>query len=249
MVTMFVDRLNHGTAFASTAVMRNVLAIVGGLLFVSASACSGGNQSVKPDEMSAEQHKKEAERERQVARGERAAYRPEAERQVVIPDRGLLAGDPVTVYNPTEDHLYAAAMHEKHAAQHAAAADFLRTFEEGECKSVPSNVRAACPLLGPVVSINDVRGGVVARFRSAEEAGTVAGRMRCHYAYARYRGFAENAACPLYVRGIDVKIGRDPTTVEIVSPDPGVEREIRLRSREEAIYAKDHAANAAIRRE
>jgi hypothetical protein len=189
---------------------------------------------VKPDAMSAEQHREEAERERNLAREHRDNYRPGAERPVALPVRGLSGPD----YNPTEDQLSDAKAHEKHAHEHEAAAQYLEKFEEGECKNLPSSTRPACPLLGPVSEIKDIPGGIRVRLTSAARVDDTVAHMRCHYAYARARGFADVATCPLYVRGIQIVRGRDPATVDITAPDAAGERQVRVRSREEAVFEK-----------
>jgi hypothetical protein len=209
--------------------------LVGLILFVS--TCGAGRQTVKPDDMSAEQHGREAQHERLQAREQQDSYHPEADRPIPVPDKGYLFSLPV--YNPTEGHLFEAKAHEKHARQHEAAARYLQKFEEGECGDFPSSTRAACPLLGPVSEIVDIPGGIRVRLTSGTRADAVVAHMHCHYAFARARAFAENASCPLYVRGIQIKRGRDPTTVEIVAPDAAGESEVRARSREEAVFDKD----------
>jgi hypothetical protein len=62
--------------------------------------------------------------------------------------------------------------------------------------------------------------------------------MRCHYAYARARGFEEATSCPLYMRGIDIKQAKDPLAIEITTATPDQVAELRTRSREEAVYAR-----------
>jgi hypothetical protein len=199
------------------------------------TTCGNGRQAVKPDEMSADQHRQEAQRERRLAREERDQYRPEADRDTPG-DKGDLF--PQSVYNPTTSHFVQAQAHENHARQHEAAARYLQKFEEGECRKFPPSTRAACPLLGPVSALEDIPGGVRVRLASGTRADAVVAHMRCHYAYARARAFAENVSCPLYVRGIEIRQGHDPGSVEIVSPDADVQREIRARSREEAVFER-----------
>ena len=65
--------------------------------------------------------------------------------------------------------------------------------------------------------------------------------MRCHYAYARTRGFEEATTCPLYLRGIDIKPAKDPLAIEITTADAAQVGELRARSREEAVYARRSA--------
>jgi hypothetical protein len=214
--------------------MRRPLVALLGLSMLA--TCGAGSQAVKPDEMSAGAHRQEATHERQLATAERNKYHPEDDRPIGGDKLGFGAST-----NPTEGHLATAAQHEKHARQHEAAARALEKFEEGECGKVPAATRAACPLLGPVKSLEDIPGGVRARLVPGTPVDLVVARMRCHYAFARARGFSENVTCPIYIRGIEIKRGSDPDAIEIVSPDPSVAREVRARAREEAVLGKPSA--------
>jgi hypothetical protein len=123
----------------------------------------------------------------------------------------------------------------KHQADHELAGTTLATFEATACEGVPRSARAACPLLGPAVAIDDVPGGVRVTFTPTVHVEAALAAMRCHLAYASAHGWGANAGCPLYVPGIEVRAGGDPRTIEIVSANPSVTAEIRRRSREEAI--------------
>ena len=94
-------------------------------------------------------------------------------------------------------------------------------------------------------SIEDIPNGVRVRLVSGTQVEAVVAHMRCHYAFARARAFAENATCPLYVRGIEISPGREPGTVEIVSRDGSAVSEVRARSREEALFDKRGATVGA----
>jgi hypothetical protein len=61
--------------------------------------------------------------------------------------------------------------------------------------------------------------------------------MRCHYAYARARAFEDAVSCPLYVRGIEIKRATDPLAIEITTADWQRVDDLRVRSREEAVFA------------
>jgi hypothetical protein len=185
--------------------------------------------------MSADSHRAEATQERRLAKDERAQYHPPPERPIAG-DKGELGTVPAN--DPTEGHLFAAQSHENHARQHEAAARSLQKFEEGECGKLPASTRASCPLLGPVSRLEDIPGGVRVWLAPGARTDAVVAQMRCHFAYARARGFSENVSCPLYVRGIEIKKGRAPETIELTSPDAAVAREVRLRSREEATPEK-----------
>lgn len=197
------------------------------------ATCGGGNQAVKPDDMSAGQHRQQALQERQLAGIERNKYRPEDDRPIAGGK-----GDLEAATNPTEGHLAIAAQHEKHARQHEAAARTLEKFEQDECGKLPSATRAACPLVGPVRSLDDIPGGVRVSLVPGSPVDAIVSHMRCHYAFARARGFSENVTCPLYIQGIEIKRGSVPDSIEIVSPNPTVEQTLRARAREEVVFAK-----------
>jgi hypothetical protein len=59
--------------------------------------------------------------------------------------------------------------------------------------------------------------------------------MRCHYAYAQARGFAENVSCPLYMPGLEIKQS-GATAAEITIRDKARVEDLRARSREEAAF-------------
>jgi len=126
----------------------------------------------------------------------------------------------------------------EHARRHAAAAAFLEQFEDDACGGVPPSERAACPLLGPLVGLEDIPGGVRATFANASRVHGAIAEMRCHYAFARARHFEESVGCPLYVRGIEIRRGLDPRSVEIVARDEPTVRLIRARSRAQAILVR-----------
>jgi hypothetical protein len=200
-------------------------------------SCADTAPAVKPDEMSAARHREEAAREATIASREGNLYRPEAARPSPFGDplgKDYLYSPPL--YNPTEGHLAEAEKHSQHARQHEAAAAYLERFEEVECRDFPPGSRAACPLLGPVVRIDDVPGGVRVQFKQGTRVDAVIAHMRCHYSFARARAFEEAAGCPLYLRGIEIRSALDPMAVEIVSADPKVASNIRARSREEAVF-------------
>ena len=88
------------------------------------------------------------------------------------PPPGRPAADP-DGYDWNAERRRDAERRREHARQHAAAAEFLEQFEDRECRHVPAASRAACPLLGPVVRIDDVPGGIRATFADAKRVPTV----------------------------------------------------------------------------
>jgi hypothetical protein len=209
-------------------------------LVLALASCAGNGQSVRPDDMSAARHHDEARREELAAHRETDLYDP----GVVPPSlRHEPTGDDwlhtVPVYGLTERHLAKAEEHREHARQHEAAAQFLERSEEVACREIAPAERAACPLLGPVVAITDIGGGVRVRFQEGTRVEALFARMRCHYAFARARAFVPDVACPLYVRGIDIQRAVDPMAIDITAESRAVAREIRARSRDEALYVSD----------
>ncbi len=82
------------------------------VLLAVLAACAG---TVKPDEMSADSHRREADHERQVARTHLDQYQPGAEVAIIVPTQtGADATSvfyPVVIYNPTQWHLDEAERH------------------------------------------------------------------------------------------------------------------------------------------
>lgn len=185
-----------------------------------------GHELVRADDMSATQHRLEAQREAAAAAGNEASSHPAAP----VADPGG--------YDWYAEKRRDAEGRREHARQHAAAAEFLEQFEARECRHIPAASRAACPLLGPVIRIDDVPGGIRATFADARRVPTAIAEMRCHYAYARSRHFDKAIGCPLYVQGVEVRQGLDPRVIEIVSRDEKISRSIRERGRQQAIFSR-----------
>lgn len=216
-------------------------------LFIAATAggCGTGKQTVKPDDMSAAQHHDEAARENAFANQHTNEYAPRAAVPSPFrPAEGAAANDylfPLAAYNPTEVQLQRAEEHRAHAKEHEKAAQALERFEAAECLNLPPSTRAACPLLGPATRVDDITGGVRVWFAQGTRVDAVLAHMRCHYAYARARGFSEATSCPLYMRGVDIKQGKDPLAIEITIVDADRVAELRALSREEAVLARRSA--------
>jgi hypothetical protein len=192
-------------------------------LLVVVSGCAG-QALVRADDMSAADHRRAAEQAETRASRETRAYDGNA--SPAFPDG----------YDPKENHRHSADESREHARQHTAAAAFLEQFEDAQCAGVSPSSRAACPLLGPLVRLDDVPGGVRATFASPARARAAIAEMRCHYAFARARHFDEQVGCPLYVTGIDVRSGLDPRSAEIVAKDEKTARLIRELSRTQAVF-------------
>ncbi len=199
-----------------------------------AAACAASPAAVKPDEMSAGAHRQEAARERMLAEEDYARYQPRASApipQVPQPDGPRMYPLDLYRYNPTERAIGEAEQHLRHAREHEAAARALEQYEEADCGRLPPKVRAACPVLGPVQSVEELPDGVRIHLPPGAPRDTVLAHMRCHLAFARARGFGGVADCPLYMRGVEIAAGADAGAIELRSGDAETARQIRLRSR------------------
>ena len=207
--------------------------IVALIVLGAATSCS---HSVRPDEMSAEGHRQEAAKVSEQA--STTASTPPAPPPNLGQNPG---GDPQGYYSPVNSETATAEQAAKaqrlaaHARQHLKAAAALEASEDAECQSTPRAERAACPLMGPATSIENIPQGVRVRFTSVAPVDRILKNMRCHLAFSRSRGFDEVAGCPLYVRGIQIAQGPDASTIDIVSKDPKVATEIRARAPQEVI--------------
>jgi hypothetical protein len=199
--------------------------------------CAAREPNVKPTDMSAAEHRAEAQHQEKLARQDDAQYRPSAARVVALAPPGDATGVafPVEVYNPTEGFLAKADEHRAHAAEHERAAAALERFEEGECKAFPERTRAACPLLGPVTKIDDTDRGVRVTLAPGTRVDAVVAHMRCHYAYAKAHGFDERVSCPLYMPGVEITQAGG-AAVEIKVRNRAQVAELRARAREEAVF-------------
>ena len=211
-----------GTAIATIGPMRfGAVAFSPAVLLLAGCA---SQELVRADEMSATQHRLEAQRET-------AAVPKEGDAGPAAP-----AAEPGG-YDWNAERRGDAERRREHARQHEAAAEFLEHFEDQACRHVPASSRAACPLLGPVTRLDDVPGGLRATFTSKTRAAAALAEMRCHQAYARARHFDEAIACALYVGDIEIRQAIDPRAIEIVSPHEKTVRLIRERGRQQAVFA------------
>jgi uncharacterized spore protein YtfJ len=192
------------------------------------TAC--GSAGVRPDEMSAQAHRQEAayERHTAAARERRAAEQPQGSTPPFDPYSPSQMG-----LDPAEKLRWEAESRRAHALQHEAAARELERFEAEECKGIEPRARGACPVLGPVISLRDIPAGVRIELASSGDISGVVALMRCHLAYAESRGFEEvAAACPLYIRGIQIRASADGMALEIIGGTERLVKEIRRLSRE-----------------
>jgi hypothetical protein len=197
-------------------------------LLASLLTLSCAHTQVRPDDMSADSHRREATRLDDAARQELDAYQPNA---ITGVDTKVPLSYPMDIYNPTSYHLDEAARLTAHAREHLAAAAELERFEDQECRDFPAQTRAACPLLGPIVARRDLPDGVVLELSSSIDTTALVAHMRCHLAYARTRAFEGVPDCPLYLRGVRVDRA-GPHSIVIVADDPKTAGRIRADAEE-----------------
>ncbi len=221
--------------------MRSLTKIAIVSLIGAGTGCGQSSQAVKAPDQSADSYHQQAARESAASRREFVAASG-----APAPNLNASGGNnpqgyyfDLNVYNTRDQHLARARELSEHARQHEALAAKLEAFEETECKEFPPATRAACPLLGPVKTLVDTPNGVKVEFTPGTRVDAVVAHMRCHLAFAQARGFdSSSAACPLYIRGIEIRPGADPNVIEVVSGDPRVAHEIQARSRAEAVLVR-----------
>ena len=210
-------------------------------LFGLVFGCGESNQAVRPNDTSAEAQRQQAQKESAASDRElRAANAPLPPPNMAFNGGGNPQGYyyDLNVYNARNGHLARAQELSEHARQHEAAAASLEKFEDAECKQFPPATRSACPFLGPVTQITDLPNGVRVQLASGARADAVLAHMRCHLAFAEARGFGAAASCPLYIKGIEIRAGNEPSSIEIVSRDAKVAEQVRMRAHEEAVLVR-----------
>lgn len=118
------------------------------VILVALAACASPAKTVRLDEMSAEDHRREAARERARADDDYARYHPTT--VMTTPGAagpGEMRQMPIDMFpfNPTGNALRQAEAHLRHAREHDAAAGLLEHYENVECGNLSAKARAACP--------------------------------------------------------------------------------------------------------
>jgi hypothetical protein len=203
------------------------------LLAVLSIGCGTAGLAVNPDETSVDGHRVEAARERAAAAHEITSL-PAMERGDPAPRPAWQAASTTDLDSPAAR----AQRRLAHAAAHEEAAELLERFEANECRGVPGRERAACPILGPVRAVVEIPGGVRVELTPAADVAAVVARMRCHYAFARARGFTRDAAaCPLYLAGIRISRASEAQAVDIIARSARQADELRGRVLQEVVPA------------
>lgn len=173
----------------------------------------GGTPGTKPDDMSVEEHQKMAKAEAEKARAHGAKHDPNAVqvRRAGSVGRvgGVELGDSVDIdweeYNPTEWHGNEEEKHIKHAQDHLRAAEVLERFESAQCTALAPKIRTFCPLMGPVIKVEDIEGGARFTFKPKVNMEKITAHVKCHLAYGRAHGHTGMQHCPLYLRDLTAK--------------------------------------------
>lgn len=195
------------------------------LTLVVASSCA--TTGARPDDMSAQGHRRAAEQHSSEANEHAAEYDPNA--SDLDYENGDLDYDfGEVVYNPTAHHRGAAQRHQRHSEDHLAAAQALEQFEEGECASFPPTTRAVCPLLGQVASIEEIGNGSRVHLATGVNTDATAAHIRCHLAYARSQGREGMDRCPLYLQGVQSRKSGE-SAVDLTVDDDSLLGELRQR--------------------
>ena len=211
----------------------------------TALGCSWLGPGTRPDDMSAEAHRREAEGHARWEAEHMRGYDPEARVRhgtpappgVVLPRPRYDYRDTdlyfeVREYNPTEVHRDRAKGHGKLAREHEHAARVLEEFEEAQCQAFPKETRGVCPLVAQVESLENVFGGVRVRLMGGANVNAALTHMRCHQAFARARGREGMDSCPLYMAGVWLERVGSTRDVDLLALDPDEVGELRRRARE-----------------
>jgi hypothetical protein len=217
--------------------------VLAGIVLVAACATTSSTGPASSDDLSAAEHRKIATAER--ARADDAYARWEPGSRVPLPTTPGSTTDaprmfPIDLfpYNPTDRALADAEWHLRHAREHEAAAAALEGFEDAQCREIPAKARAACPLLGPVATIDDRLDGVRITFATDADVDAIVAHMRCHLAFARAKGFGDAGDCPLYMRGVEINVAIGGRAIDVTSGDAYVARQIQIRSRQTSSFER-----------
>lgn len=146
--------------------------------------------------------------------------------------REAAAADMATAksYEPSPANLAEADRKMTSAFGHLHAAQKLENFQNDACFGISEPIRISCPLLAPhLARVEELAGGVVLHFKSAQMTRTLGIQMQCHLAFAMANNF-ERTPCPLYLRGISITLVSDKA-IGVGSSDPAIARELREAAR------------------
>ena len=201
-------------------------------VLMGAGGCASQAPGTQPDDMSASEHKRHAEKHEQKSQKHQDKYDPKArssyEKAPLDPTTDIYI---IETYNPTERHKSHAKQHQRHADQHQQAAQKLLSYEEKHCAKFPETTRSTCPLMGQIKAVEDIEGGVRITFEDDVPRQAAIEHMQCHFAFARTEGFEGMNACPLYLEGVSVEAQGDGQSVTFTTNKPENIEALRARSR------------------
>ncbi len=185
----------------------------------------------REDEMTAAEHRNEAQIHTARAAEKRAKFDP-GERRAIGKPQGDAEWS-ARVYNPTQEHLDDADRDMRAAAEHLRAARKLEAFEDARCADIPKEQRGACPLLASSVTrVTETPKGVLLELKASVDAVSTQRMLDCHLAYAYANGF-DRPSCPLFVKGMTISLvlGNGGRWIAMTSEDAKVADEIREQAR------------------
>lgn len=173
-------------------------------------------KGAQPDDMSAAEHEKVSERLDQDAVAHDQKYNPKLS-YVDADNSGIVLGESVGPYNPTERHQTEASKLRRHAAAHRAAAHQLYSFEERECRAFQPETRRLCPLIGTINKVEYIDDGVRIELKDEVLLEAAVKHMRCHVAVGRTQGRKGMPQCPLYLKGLTISATGDGRSVTLTT--------------------------------
>lgn len=190
-------------------------------VLVFSVACS--TPGARPQDMTESGHEQAAQAHASSSDEHRAKYEADAtaQRRSLAPrfdePGGKTPRFTVDEYNPTAHHLASAEREAKMARDHAAAAAALAGYEEQGCAAFEPPVRQACPLMGQIQRVEELRNGVRLVPKAGVNAEAWQVHIACHLAFAQAKGRQGMEHCPLGLPGLSaVTAGSD---VELTSDD------------------------------
>ena len=170
-----------------------------------------GHELVRADDMSATQHRLEAQRENEAAA------------------KAAGAGPAAPAADPGGYDWNAERRRDAEAGASTRASTRPRPSSSSSSKigsAGTSRLRAGRPARCSALSFGSTtcRAEFAPRLPTRDAFRPSIAEMRCHYAYARSRHFDEAIGCPLYVQGVEIRQALDPRAIEIVSRDEKIGR-------------------------
>lgn len=183
-----------------------------------------------PQEMTASEHRAEADRHQREAEEQREASKDTPVFYGNAP-RSPFSDESPTLkpYNPTAARLDEADRQMQKAWEHLKAAQALEAFEAKACEGISVAERTACPLLAPHTAwVEEIAQGLTLHLKPQAPKQRLVTQLQCHLAYAQANGF-DRAPCPLYVKGVAITLVGD--AIDFRSPDARVAGEVRREGR------------------